>query len=313
MKIAEIFSIRQKKARGEAPDVYKYDTFPEELRVQLTYIWMEAIGDLRNSDPYSREYKNAYDSYKVIVDIIKEEYGVYNLTNIQTNNPQHELFDFFITTSSFDKAMDVVELCTKLIAADEHTHSMRTTDGTSVNNKQYIDKTNYRFKEAGVGYEFISGIMIRIDSNLIHNNVVKQALLLLYSEEYIGAEKEFLSAHDHFNKGKNKEALTDCLKSFESLMKVICDKRGWAYSPHDTAKRLIEIMFSKGLIPTFWQTQFTSLRSLLESSVPTGRNRLAAHGQGGQPIDVPDYLAAYMLHMTASTLVFLAKAEENMP
>jgi hypothetical protein len=43
--------------------------------------------------------------------------------------------------------------------------------------------------------------------------------------------------------------------------------------------------------------------------VPTGRNKLSGHGQGSTPKDVPDHLAAYMLHMTASAIVFLAEAE----
>jgi len=86
------------------------------------------------------------------------------------------------------------------------------------------------------------------------------------------------------------------------------------YDPaKDTASKLIDILFAKGLIPPFWQTQFSSLRSLLESSVPTGRNKLSGHGQGATPKAVPDYLTAYMLHMTASTLVFLTTAEKELP
>jgi hypothetical protein len=85
------------------------------------------------------------------------------------------------------------------------------------------------------------------------------------------------------------------------------------YDPaKDTASKLIDILFAKGLIPPFWQTQFSSLRCLLESSVPTGR-KLSGHGQGATPKAVPDYLTAYMLHMTALTLVFLTMAEEELP
>ncbi|MDE2740031.1 MAG: hypothetical protein OXI58_00435 [Gemmatimonadota bacterium] len=51
----------------------------------------------------------------------------------------------------------------------------------------------------------------------------------------------------------------------------------------------------------------------LESSVPTGRNKLSGHGQGTTPVSVPDHLVAYMLHMTASAIVFLAEADKNSP
>jgi hypothetical protein len=148
----------------------------------------------------------------------------------------------------------------------------------------------------------------------LHAEAVKPALLLLNTEDYKGPHEEFLSAYEHYRLGNNKEALTDGLKAFESTMKAICDKRRWANDPtKDTAKKLIDILFENGLIPQFWQTQFASLRSLLESSVPTGRNKLSGHGQGATPQTVPDHLTAYMLHMTASTLVFLTTAEKEFP
>ena len=103
--------------------------------------------------------------------------------------------------------------------------------------------------------------------------------------------------------------MTECAKSLESLMKAICLKRKWPHDPNSTAKQLITICFERNLIPSFWQGHFSALRSMLESSVPTGRNKLAAHGQGATPTEVPDYLVAYMLHMTASTIVFLAETE----
>lgn len=95
-------------------------------------------------------------------------------------------------------------------------------------------------------------------------------------------------------------------------MKAICDKRGWSYGDNATSSRLVQICFENELIPSFWQQHYSSLRSLLVSSVPTGRNRLSGHGQGTSPVSVPEHLVAYMLHMTASVIVFLAEAERKM-
>ncbi|MCD8492630.1 MAG: hypothetical protein LRY51_12460, partial [Geovibrio sp.] len=140
---------------------------------------------------------------------------------------------------------------------------------------------------------------------------VKPALRLLNEKHYLGSQQEFLSAYEHYRKGKHKEALNDCLKAFESTMKAICDKRKWTYQANATSKALIQVCFDNDLVPLFWQQQLTSLRSMLESSIPTGRNKLSGHGQGSTPTTVPDYLVAYMLHMTASTLVFLTMAEKK--
>ncbi len=147
--------------------------------------------------------------------------------------------------------------------------------------------------------------------DFIHTEIVKPALRLLGQKQYAGAQQEFLKAHEHYRKGNAKEALNECLKAFESVMKAICDKRGWSYSNNATSKPLIQVCFDNGLIPSFWQSHYSSLRNLLESSVPTGRNKLSGHGQGTTPEAVPDHLVAYMLNMTASAIVFLAEADEK--
>jgi hypothetical protein len=91
-------------------------------------------------------------------------------------------------------------------------------------------------------------------------------------------------------------------------------RQAWVeLSKNGTAKNLIQTCFYNGLIPVFWQTQLSSLRTLLESSVPTGRNKLSGRGQGTVPTSVPRFLVGYMLHMTASTIVFLAEAEAALP
>ena len=58
------------------------------------------------------------------------------------------------------------------------------------------------------------------------------------------------------------------------------------------------------------QSQFTSLKSLLETGVPTVRNRLGGHGQGIEPIVVPDTIASYALNLTASNILLLIELEK---
>lgn len=77
-------------------------------------------------------------------------------------------------------------------------------------------------------------------------------------------------------------------EAFESVMKSICDRRGWTYGDRATAKSLIKVCFDNEIVPAFWQSHFSSLCGLLESGVPTGRNKLSGHGQGAAPTTVPD-------------------------
>ena len=223
-----------------------------------------------------------------------------------------ELRDFFLFENDVEKALDAVELSFLIIDKVTRIYEYLLNIDASKKADAAINELNSRFKEHGVGYQYTRPQIIRIDSELIHSEVVKPALRLLCQEHFAGAQEEFLKAHEHYRNGNPKEALTDCLKAFESVMKAICDKRGWHYEESATSKSLIQICLDNKLIPIFWENQLKSLRSLLESSVPTGRNKLSGHGQGTHQVSVPNHLAAYMLHMTASAIVFLAESEMNL-
>ena len=141
---------------------------------------------------------------------------------------------------------------------------------------------------------------------------MKPVLHLLGSEKkYSGANNEFLSAHEHYRHKRYKECLNDCLKSFESLMKAIHEKHSWPYNQGDTAKKLINSCFENKLVPEYLQNQFSSVRILLESGIPTVRNKEGGHGQGSEISTVPEHLASYTLHLTATNLLFLANCEEK--
>jgi len=43
MAIFDLFSKRQRRLRGDIPDIYTYDDLPNELRVQIVYIWLDAL------------------------------------------------------------------------------------------------------------------------------------------------------------------------------------------------------------------------------------------------------------------------------
>lgn len=309
----ELYSKRQKKLRGDFPDVYIYDDLPENLRVQIVHIIRHVLGFQTN-----RETNNAgvRTLATLIINTLRKEYGVFSLLHHRTQSSSYtssELISFFLAEEETERCMDVIELCFRAI--DRYTRRWDYYQESDYDERadDALAELNARFKEHGVGYQFEDGSIVRIDSELIHTEAVKPALRLLNTNEYQGAHDEFINAYDHYRHGNNKEALNECLKAFESTMKAICVKRGWAYDPGDTAKKLIEICLKQGLVPTFWQTQLSSLRSLLESGIPTGRNKLSGHGQGATPSAVPNEIAAYMLHMTASTLVFLTTAEKNLP
>jgi hypothetical protein len=302
MGVFDLFSKRQRRARGEVPDVYVYDKLPHELRVQIVHIVQDAFGE----DNYGT--RNAAEAYQFVKQALCREYGLFELIE-RPKSDAHSVFNFFLQEESTERALDVIELCFKVINA-----FIRDSSGYKYNTVRKVEpddavsELNERFKEHGVGYQFESNEIIRVDSEFLHSEAVKPALTVLRGAGFKGANDEFLTAHEHYRHGRNKECLVDSLKAFESTMKAICKLRGWATQSGDTAKSLIAACLSNGLLPPYLESQFSSLRSLLESGVPTVRNKNGGHGQGADPVVVPEYLARYALNLTATTVLFLVEA-----
>jgi len=309
----DIFSKRQKKLRGEAPDVYIYDKIPNPLRVQVVHIWNDAFGKIHDYE------SQAGHVYKYIYEILCREHGVFYLNNkyeLNHDMPSEylsALSDFFVSVEDTEKALDVIELSFQCIDLYVRDNGYRHYAQPSITADDAIEELNQRFLEHEVGYKYEAGRLIRIDSELIHGEVVKPTLNLLLAKEYKGANEEFLKAHEHYRHQRYQECMNECLKAFESVMKAICHKRKWQYNQKDTAKILIDTCFKKGLIPNFLESHFTAFRSTLESGVPTVRNKMSGHGQGVQPNAVPAYMAGYLLHLTATSILLMVEAEKQLP
>ncbi len=294
-------------------DVYTYDRIPQPLKVQIIHIWRDALGGERE---YQEQYLGTKRAYQRIVEVLCREYGTFLLPgsreSFKARNYLLELDTFLLTEQDPEKVLDAIELSFTIIDSATRKLDYLNRRDASERADRAIAELNVRFREHGVGYEF-NGEIIRVDSQLLHAATVKPALALLRAPEYAGAQAEFLTAHKHYRHGLTKEALNECLKALESVIKAICAKRGWIYDPNATAKSLIQVLFEKELIPPFWSQQFSALRSTLEAGVPTARNRLGGHGQGTDVVQVPEYIVEYVLHLTASTIVFLAGAESALP
>ncbi|MCY4584095.1 MAG: hypothetical protein OXE50_15060 [Chloroflexi bacterium] len=302
MAIIDIFSKRQRREKQSLPDVYRYDVVPENLRVQIVHIWNDVF------------VEQAERGYEQVVKILRREYGVFKLVrSAPYERYDRELVEFFLQERQIDRVLDVVEISFAWITRS-HTFVFPFRREEQINrSKAALKELNGRLQEHAIGYRFEKKRIVRTDSEYVHSEVVKPALRLLGGSGYSGALDEFLKAHEYHRKADAKAAMNECLKALESVAKAVCDRRKWSYSRRATAAELLQKCFDNELVPQFWQTQFSALLSLLKSSVPTGRNRLSGHGQGADPVEVPTHLAAYLLHMTAATIVFLIEAEATSP
>jgi hypothetical protein len=280
-------------------DFFTYDKIPKALRVQIVHIIRDALG----------EGDYAYYTYKEINETLCREFGLFELMPFQSY--QESIFNYLLQCQECEKIIDIIELCFITINTIGYEY-VQFTQSIKATPEEAIQELNDRFKEHGIGYQFESNEIIKVDSQYLHSEIVKPALQILGKEErFKGANEEFLEAHEHYSHNRYKECLVAALKAFESVMKAICSKQGWQYNQNDSAKKLIEICFEKDLIPDYLQSHFAGLRAMLEGGVPTVRNKLGGHGQGTENIDVPESIASFALHITAANILLLVRSESE--
>ena len=345
----EIFSRRQRRLQGEfTHDVYQYDEIPNPLRIKIQYIW-EALWQNFHGD--SRVEKNLEDIYglgngdseMILEDIenwhahifrsidynLRRQYGLISLISDQRFTslpPSYCVWNFFFSTENVERAIDVIELLFQHLE-DESCLSPRVIHGpfpsdirTLLNKismifkeykKEAIAELHKEFQDEGIGYEYESGQIIRVDSQYIHAKVVRPVLNLLSDPIYKNANEEFLKAHKHYRKGEYKSCIQECSNAFESVLKIICDNKGWECGERATAKPLLDTVYKNKLLPKDTLPFFNNVRSALESGIPNVRNARAAHGQGSQEIQVPNYMAEHLLNLTASSILLLSRANKK--
>jgi hypothetical protein len=227
--------------------------------------------------------------------------------------PDKEYFDWFLNEPDNIRVLDGLELaCRALeVVVEPDKHNFRGYAKTST--KDAVDEINARLLESGYGYQYASGQILRVDSQLVHAEIVVPALAVLTDKKFKSAEKEFLAAHSAYRNQDYETCLIECGKSFESILKVIASERRWQVQPNDPAKRLLDAAYTSGFIDPALQAEFTALRSLLESSVPVMRNKMAGHGAGQATRNVPRHFASLQLHQTAAMILFLADHHSQNP
>jgi hypothetical protein len=317
MGINDLYSKRKKRIeRAGQPDVYQYERLPIEFRRQVIHIWLSAIGEYREPERVIGSVPLISHLWHIIHDSFARELGLFHLGS-EFQNPFDKCKSFLLSEDTHvDNVLDLIEFTFRQI---DHTVRNLLQDYRHQNNLSVsqlpddaISELNHRFREYEIGYQYSNGQIIRVDSGFIHAEVVVPALSLLSSQQFSGAEQEFRNAHEHYRKQEYKDAIVDALNAFESTMKTICDKCNWSYSKTASAKELINVVLEKELVPKYLQTHLSSLRAILESGVPTVRNKTSGHGQGAKQLSVPEYLAAYVLHLTASNVVLLVEAYQEL-
>ena len=340
--VVDVYSKRQKLQqleRNESPDVFEHEIIPKTLRVQITdHIWEDVFGahwhfDFEKPGGPSGFAEDEYLEEKAYMAIEKEFCRNHGETSFLTTSAVHgyyahhfsglvggltpeEFSDlsppelsiqeslrcFFHNTQKTEEVLDIVEISFRYM---EETFSQESPKACEAIDNA-IAELNRRFLEHGVGYEYSSGQIIRIDSLYHHTKIVRPVLYMLSKPMYEGAEQEFRAAHEHYQQGGDsnyKACLNESFKAFESCIKAICHKRDWPFNKKCPVGPLIKLVIREKLVP---EGSGCSLKS-----VATLRNEMGAHGQGIKKAPVPKHIAEYALNLTASSILLLTRANEK--
>lgn len=301
MAIRDIFSKRGKPL----PDVYQYTDLPAKLRAQIVHLLEGAI-----DERYGCEYSSFGPGESIWHEIertVAAEHGVLNLPRgkFGTDEPYTACLNYVLQAPT-EETLDLVEICFRVIDGGVRRDVSRNTVRPRIVPDVAIAHLNVRFRENAVGYQYEHGQIIRVDSQVLHADVVKPALTLLSAKGFQGPNDEFMSAHEHFRHGRIEEAITDACKAFESTMKAICVARKWTYDPKAAAGALIKTLIDNKLVSEYSKEQLENVSKCL-IGIATIRNKNAGHGAGAAVRNVAEHYAAYALHLAASNIVFLVE------
>jgi hypothetical protein len=297
-----------------------YDDLPPFLRKQISQIFTECIGPgwrWPEGKFWNEDWgvpNNANEIWEQIVRIMDREREAFDLPCGDVCAYEY-CIEYLRKSNDIDEVLSLIEICARKMMelADEFGPWAGRRRGATADPAEGLVELNERFRQHGIGYQFENGEIIRVDSQYVHAEVMKEALRLLPEPGFEQANDEFMKAHRHLREGSLRDANTAALRAMETVLKVICDARGWAYQKGDTAERLLAVVQREGLFPEYLGGYFTNLIGAMKAGVPKIRDRKGGHGAAPADDPVPDHVAAFALHLTAANIVMLVKAYRALP
>lgn len=281
------------------PSQLRYDV-PETVRDRILAILDHYLGDGRSVPIFLAEME----------DLLSRQYGQLRSSSYRAaRRSDIPVIEHFCCCPD-EQALDFIEACFQL--------------SVQCGGQIAVDEINAVFRQEGVGYELTKFLgpatskgtvivgkqlapdqlprIIRVDEQSAHTEMVAPALSLLTNPIFAIANAEILKSFSDYRSARYEDSITSCGSAFESVLKTICDEKGWAYHrDRDTCSKLVDVCHTNGLFPSFYVELFRR--------VGTVRNKLGdAHGRGPIPQHDPGAAhAEHMLHMTCSHIILLCR------
>jgi hypothetical protein len=307
MKFDFIFNAFSRRGKRTEPFIY---SIPETFRNKILLFCRDTFSNKFN--PYGTG--NYLDTFwEEIHRMLLYRHGRLRLVDtLQYSNPAQDAIAFLLSCKD-EEFLDFIEY---IFRADCLFH-------VTQNENDLVAKINKLFSSDSLGYELTEMIeekqieqtqfgrmgevivtiawpqVIRKDNQTIHNTAIKPALQFLSDPAYKTANLEYLEALEDYRKGDWGDSLTKCGSAFESVMKIICEKKKWKYSQTDTANSLIKTIITNAGLESHFEQPLVYIATL--------RNKYSkSHGAGAHPKKVTQGIALLGLNLAASAILFLS-------
>lgn len=221
----------------------------------------------------------------------------------------NEFFDFMELSFKLDVSgrvmkddNDIVEALNEILRVENTPYHLTRSVKVEVKNSYtYSPYSGKTVTMRTVAYPRV----VRSEEEMLHQEAIEPALDALNKPYFEAANLEFRDAMNDYRQGDYEDCLAKCGSAFESVLKVLCRRKGWNYSEDDNASKLIDVVFSRSTLePFFKQTLML---------ISTMRNKLSSsHGGGSHVRNVEGHIAQYALTSSAAAIVLLVR-EIDMP
>jgi hypothetical protein len=309
-----LFSERESAQRGGFPPPTNLKTFPQHLRRNLIRIFDETLGEFYvghlGVGNKRVETSDLWIEFDRIMERESEEYGIFCDRNGNDDSREHIIN--FIASSADPDLLNLLDVGIFII--DRHAREFQKRRraylehwGVRLAADEALVEIDTRLREHGTVYRVADGAIVVSTDDFTHENVVSPALRVLGEPGFENPSRELHEALDAYRNGKYDIVLIKANHAFESAMKIIAGKMGWAYDQNATAKKLIELLFFNELMPAMRDPAMKALATMMESDVPRLRNKMpsAGHGAGEKEAIIPEPFAKYVISAVAANIQLL--------
>jgi hypothetical protein len=292
----DVFSKRRPKG------IYLPDSAPETLRNKVLLLCRDVFGGswrdrARRGDDYTAEF------WAEIHQALQYVRGRPVLSSNPRANTQKDDAVHFLLTCEPQEFLDFVELIFKVDCLFHVISELFRSEGapyllTSFVKREENASVSPFFPMGKVIHTVAYPKVVRVDEQVTSTHAILPVLAALADPAYNSANLEFRDALEDYRKGDHGDCLTKCGSAFESVMKVICEKKGWPFTPQDTAAPLLKTILSNSSLERFFEQPLILIATL--------RNRLSkAHGAGPGTRNVERHVAEYAINSTAAAILLL--------